>query len=108
MVNNDNSAFWILLLFILATGNSKCPSFVPSTNSEMKKFLEEKVEMYLDVNKDKLEKARDGSPIKHINELLAISKKIEDEQLGLRVINIAISMISSLESANRFYCGGDV
>lgn len=106
-MNNDNSAFWILLLFMLATENFKGPSFVPSTNSEMKKFLEEKVEMYLNINKDKLEKAREGSPIKHINELLAISKKIEDEELGLRVINIAISMISSLESANRFCCGGE-
>lgn len=106
-MNNDNSAFWILLLFMLATENFKGPSFVPSTNAEMKKFLEEKVEMYLNINKDKLEKAREGSPIKHINELLAISKKIEDNELGLRVINIAISMISSLESANMFCCGGE-
>lgn len=102
--SNDNSMLWLLILFMLVGNNSN--SFVPPTDEEICKVFEKTIDTYLEENKELLEKAQINSPLWQIKELSDAAKEIEDLKVRLKVINVAFSVKTNLESTNAFCCGG--
>lgn len=102
--SNDNLTFWLLLLLLLATNNSPT---VPEPDSDsiegVCEELQKIVDNYLKDNKNLFDNARVGSPMWQIKELNEAAGSIESPHTRIKVFQVAISIIKSMEMSNR-YC----
>lgn len=101
--SNDNSTLWLLILLLLATNNSPTiPEPENGTVEDACSAFQKIVDDYLKGHKKLLDEARVGSPMWQIKELSEASESIEDPQTRAKVLQVAISIVKSMEMSNRF------
>lgn len=101
--SNDNSTLWLLILLLLATNNSSpVPEPENGTVEDACCAFQKIVDDYLKDHKKLLDEARVGSPMWQIKELSEASESIEDPQTRVKVLQVAISIVKSMEMSNRF------
>ena len=105
--NNDaNSMLWLLILFMLA-GNTNT-NFVPPTNEEINKIMQNGIEKFLSDHKELVEKADADSPLTQLNTLYNVSKEIDNSETDAKVLGVAMSIMKNIETMNKYCCGGSV
>jgi hypothetical protein len=101
--SNDNSTLWLLILLLLATNN---PSPIPEPENDSIEgaceAFQKVVDDYLKDHKKLLDEARVGSPMWQLKELSEVAESIEDSQTRIKVLQVAISIVKSMEMSNKF------
>lgn len=100
---NDNSMFWLLLLFMLA-GNTNT-QITPPSNEEINKIMQNGIEKFLEDHKELVEKANVDSPIWQLDTLYKASKEIDNPEANAKVLSVAMSIMKNIETMNNYCCG---
>ena len=104
MFNNDNSSMlWMLILFMLANNGA---NFTPPTSEEICEAFIRSVDAYMEDNKPLLEKAQVNSPLWQLRELREVTDKIDDPDTRIKILNVVMSIMSNIETVNKYACGG--
>jgi hypothetical protein len=100
---NDNSTLWFLILLLLATNNPS-PILEPENDSVEGacEAFQKVIDDYLKDHKKLLDEARVGSPMWQLKELSEAAESIEDPQTRVKVLQVATSIVKSMEMSNRF------
>lgn len=104
--NNDNSMLWLFILFLLA-GNTNT-NFIPPTNEEINKIMQNGIEKFLNDHKELVEKSNADSPLAQLNTLYNVSKEIDNPETNAKILGVAVSIMKNIETMNNYCCGGSL